>query len=107
MVALPVMLSSLQGFFGGGGMHTQWPHYLSERFPTEVRATATGFCYHQGAIFGGLVGPVLSYFATEWQMGFATPMTIGIAVAAGSVFAAMCFSPETKGTQLVADIQLG
>ena len=53
-----VVFFTLQGFFGGGGMHTQWPHYLSERFPTEVRATATGFCYHQGAIFGGLVGPV-------------------------------------------------
>jgi hypothetical protein len=49
-----VAFFTLQGFFGGGGMHTQWPHYLFERFPTEVRATATGFCYHQGAIFGGL-----------------------------------------------------
>ena len=37
-----VAFFTLQGFFGGG-MHTQWPHYLSERFPTEVRATATGF----------------------------------------------------------------
>ena len=64
-----VAFFTLQGFFGGGGMHTQWPHYLSERFPTEVRATATGFCYHQGAIFGGLVGPVLSYFATELAHG--------------------------------------
>ncbi len=78
----------------------------SERFPTEVRATATGFCYHQGAIFGGLVGPVLAYFATSWHMGFAIPMMIGTTVAAGSVFVAMLFSPETKGTQLVSDIQL-
>ena len=101
-----VVFFTLQGFFGGGGMHTQWPHYLSERFPTEVRATATGFCYHQGAIFGGLVGPVLSYFATEWHMGFAIPMMIGTTVAAGSVFAAMLFSPETRGTQMVSDIQL-
>ncbi|MFL5285063.1 MAG: hypothetical protein ACJ8AW_29840 [Rhodopila sp.] len=97
---------TLQGFFGGGGMHTQWPHYLSERFPTEVRATATGFCYHQGAIFGGLVGPVLSYFATSWQLGFAIPMMIGTTVAAGSVFVSMLFSPETKGTEIVSNIQL-
>jgi SHS family lactate transporter-like MFS transporter len=101
-----VIFFTLQGWFGGGGMHTQWPHYLSERFPTEVRATATGFCYHQGAIFGGLVGPVVTYFATTWQMGFALPMLIGTVVAAGSVFIAMLFSPETKGTQLVSDIQL-
>jgi SHS family lactate transporter-like MFS transporter len=101
-----VAFFTLQGFFGGGGMHTQWPHYLSERFPTEVRATATGFCYHQGAIFGGLVGPVLSYFATEWHMGFAIPMMIGTTVAAASVFASMLFSPETRGTKMVSDIQL-
>src|SRR5689334_9068997 len=101
-----VVFFTLQGFFVGGGMHTQWPHYLSERFPTEVRATATGFCYHQGAIFGGLVGPVLSYFATNWQLGFAIPMMIGTTVAAGSVFVSMLFSPETKGTEMVSDIQL-
>jgi SHS family lactate transporter-like MFS transporter len=101
-----VVFFTLQGWFGGGGMHTQWPHYLAERFPTEVRATATGFCYHQGAIFGGLVAPVLTYFATDWHLGFAIPMMIGTTVAAASVFASMLFSPETKGTELVSDIQL-
>jgi len=101
-----VVFFTLQGFFGGGGMHTQWPHYLSERFPTEVRATATGFCYHQGAIFGGLVGPVLAYFTTDWHMGFAIPMLIGTTVAATSVVIVMLFSPETRGRQIVADIQL-
>ena len=39
--------------------------YLSERFPTEVRATATGFCYHQGAIWAGFTAPVLTYFAVS------------------------------------------
>ena len=34
------------------------------------------------------------------------PMMIGTIVAACSVAIAMVFSPETKGTQLVADIQL-
>jgi SHS family lactate transporter-like MFS transporter len=101
-----VVFFTLQGFFGGGGMHTQWPHYLSERFPTEVRATATGFCYHQGAIFGGLVGPIVTYFAITWHMGFAIPMMIGTILASCSVFVAMLFSPETKGRQIVADIQL-
>jgi MFS transporter, SHS family, lactate transporter len=101
-----VVFFTLQGFFGGGGMHTQWPHYLSERFPTEVRATATGFCYHQGAIFGGLVGPVVTYFATSWHMGFAVPMMIGTIAASISLCLAMVFSPETRGTELVSDIQL-
>src|SRR5207237_8962536 len=30
---------ALQGMFACGGMHVQYPAYLSERFPTEVRAT--------------------------------------------------------------------
>ena len=47
----------LQGVFGGS-IYGQNPSYLSERFPTEVRATASGFVYHQGAIWGGLVAPV-------------------------------------------------
>jgi MFS transporter, SHS family, lactate transporter len=101
-----VVFFTLQGWFGGGGMHTQWPHYLSERFPTEVRATATGFCYHQGAIFGGMVGPIVTYFATTWHMGFAMPMLIGTIGAACLVALAMVFSPETKGRQMVSDIQL-
>jgi SHS family lactate transporter-like MFS transporter len=101
-----VVFFTLQGAFGGGGMHVQYPHYLSERFPTEVRATAAGFCYHQGAIFGGLVGPFLAYFATDWQLGFAIPMLIGTTVAAVSLVAAMLVSPETRGKELVADIVL-
>jgi len=101
-----VVFFTLQGAFGGGGMHVQWPHYLSERFPTEVRATAAGFCYHQGAIFGGLVGPFLAYFATSWNLGFAIPMLVGTTVASASLILAMTFSPETKGTELVPDIVL-
>ncbi|HEU0216434.1 MAG TPA: MFS transporter [Stellaceae bacterium] len=104
--AMIVVFFTLQGAFGGGGMHVQYPHYLSERFPTEVRATAAGFCYHQGAIFGGLVSPVLAYFATSWQLGFAIPMLIGTTVASASLVAAMLFSPETRGKELVPDIVL-
>jgi MFS transporter, SHS family, lactate transporter len=43
----------IQGIFGGS-IYGQNPSYLPERFPTEVRATAAGFVYHQGAIWGGL-----------------------------------------------------
>jgi|ERR1700733_11024974 hypothetical protein len=37
------------------------PSYLTGRFPTEVRSTAAGFCYHQGA--GGFVVPILTCLA--------------------------------------------
>jgi SHS family lactate transporter-like MFS transporter len=99
-----VVFFTLQGAFGGGGMHVQWPHYLSERFPTEVRATASGFCYHQGAIFGGLTGPVIAYFASSWHLGFAIPMMIGTMAASACLVLAMIFSPETRGKELVADL---
>ncbi len=39
-----------------GAIYGQNPSYLTERFPTEVRATASAFCYHQGAVWAGLVG---------------------------------------------------
>jgi SHS family lactate transporter-like MFS transporter len=99
-----VIFFTLQGAFGAGGMHAQYPAYLSERFPTEVRATAGGFVYHQGAIFGGLVGPVLAYLATSWQLGFAIPMLIGTTVACVSLILAMSISPETRGKELVPDL---
>ncbi len=104
--AMIVVFFTLQGAFGGGGMHVQYPHYLSERFPTEVRATAAGFCYHQGAIFGGLVGPLLAYFAIDWHLGFAIPMLVGTTVSAAFLIVAMLVSPETRGTELVPDIVL-
>ena len=104
--AMIVVFFALQGAFGGGGMHVQYPHYLAERFPTEVRATASGFCYHQGAIFGGFVPLVLTYLATDWNLGFAIPMMIGTAVGCVSIIASMLFSPETRGKELVADVVL-
>jgi MFS transporter, SHS family, lactate transporter len=95
----------LQGVFGGS-IYGQNPSYLSERFPTEVRATASGFCYHQGAIFGGLVAPVLTYFAVEMKMGFALPMMIGTIVSLLSFVVAILLGPETKGKILTADLEI-
>jgi SHS family lactate transporter-like MFS transporter len=95
----------LQGVFGGA-IYGQNPSYLAERFPTEVRATASGFCYHQGAIFGGMVAPVLTYFAVEMKMGFALPMMIGTTVSLLSFVVAVFLGPETKGKLLTADLEL-
>jgi SHS family lactate transporter-like MFS transporter len=58
-------------------MHNQMLSYLTERFPTEVRATTSGFCFHQAAIVGGSVAPILTFFAVNFQLGFAIPMLIG------------------------------
>jgi SHS family lactate transporter-like MFS transporter len=95
----------LQGIFGGsiGG---QGPSYLSERFPTEVRATATGFIYHQGAIWGGLMVPVLTYMAVQMSMGFAMPMMVSTIVFLVIVVVSVLLGPETKGKQLTPDLEV-
>jgi SHS family lactate transporter-like MFS transporter len=94
----------LQGVFGGA-IYGQNPSYLSERFPTEVRATASGFVYHQGAIFGGFVAPVLSYFAVERGMGFALPMMVGTTIFLLLVTLFVVMGPETKGKVLTGDLE--
>ena len=99
-----VVFFGLQGLFAAGGMFGQNPSYLAERFPTEVRATASGFCYHQGAIFGGLVGPVIAIFALDWHLGFAIPMAIGTLGGLISFILALLCGPETRGKQLVSDL---
>jgi SHS family lactate transporter-like MFS transporter len=93
----------LQAAFGGA-IYGQNPSYLCERFPTEVRGTASGFCYHQGAIFGGLVAPVVTYFAVNHGLGFGIPLLIATTGAAASFVVALLLSPETKGKELVPDL---
>ena len=104
--AMIVFFFALQGCFAGGGMYAQNPTYLAERFPTEVRATAGGFCYHQGAIFGGLTAPILTFLAVNMHLGFAIPMLIGTIAGCASFIVALLFSPETRGKQLVPDVVL-
>jgi SHS family lactate transporter-like MFS transporter len=94
----------LQGIGGGGGFGGPVPAYLNERFPTEIRATATAFTYHQGAIWGGFVAPVITWIATNYGIGFAYPMLIGTCLAAGSFVLAIVFGPETKDVEMVPDL---
>jgi MFS transporter, SHS family, lactate transporter len=94
-----------QGIFGGS-IYGQNPSYLSERYPTEVRATASGFVYHQGAIWGGLVAPVLTYFAVQMNMGFAMPMMISTMLFLVIVIIAVLLGPETRGKHLTADLEV-
>jgi len=102
----PILVTAftIQGLFVGA-IYGQNPAYLNERFPTEVRATAAGFCYHQGAIWGGLCGPLLGAWAANVG-GFALPMLF-TTVGALSVFViALLMGPETKGQVMISDIQL-
>src|SRR3954454_8375769 len=95
---------ALQGLFACGGMHVQYPAYLSERFPTEVRATAVAFCFHQGAIWGGLISPLLILYATTHQITLSGPILVTTVVGLAIFLTAVLLSPETKGKVLVADL---
>jgi MFS transporter, SHS family, lactate transporter len=95
-----------QGIFAGS-IYGQMPSYLAERFPTEVRATASGFIFHQGAIWGGLVAPVLTYLAVEMKLGFALPMMISTTVFLVLVMIAVVLGPETRGMKFTADLEVG
>ena len=52
-----------------GGKDALNPGWLSERFPTEVRATAAGFVYHQGAVWGGVRRPGADLFRRQSAHG--------------------------------------
>jgi MFS transporter, SHS family, lactate transporter len=117
MVIVPIYLLStntlvivggfvLIGLFAGGGMYGQIPAYLNERYPTEVRATASAFSYHVGAIAGGLVPPILTFFATDpaWNLGFAIPMLIGAMFGLVNFVVALLLGPETKDVEMVPDL---
>jgi SHS family lactate transporter-like MFS transporter len=103
--AVLVAAFTIQGFFVGS-IYGQNPAYLNERFPTEVRATAAGFCYHQGAIWGGLVGPLLAAWAATMPNGFTLPMLLVTTVFLLIFVVALLLGPETKGKILVSDIEL-
>jgi SHS family lactate transporter-like MFS transporter len=92
----------LQAFFAGG-KDSQNPSYLSERFPTEVRATAAGFVYHQGATWGGFIAPVIAWFAVDQGTGFAIPMLVGTAGCLAVLVFAVFLGPETYGSHPSAE----
>ena len=89
-----------------GGKDALNPGWLSERYPTEVRATAEGFVYHQGAVWGAFVAPVLTYFAVNQQMGFAMPMLYATVGSLIVYVIAVYLGPETKGMEMTSELQI-
>ena len=69
-----------------------------------MRATASAFCFHQAAIFGGAVAPILTYFAVNYHLGFAIPMLIGTLLGLVSLIVALLCSRETKGHVFQSDL---
>jgi SHS family lactate transporter-like MFS transporter len=95
---------ALQGMFACGDLWSGMPAYLSERFPTEVRATAVAFCFHQGAIWGGLIPPLLLLYAATHQITLAGPILVTTVVGVAIFLVAVLLSPETKGKVLAVEL---
>ena len=96
---------AVQGLFGQA-IYGQNPSYLAERFPTEVRATAGAFVYHLGSFCAGFVPLILTFIATNYQVGFGISMLVGTIVGAFSFICALLAGPETKGKVLDAELVL-
>ena len=94
---------TIQGAFGQA-IYWLNPIYLAERFPTEVRAVASAFCYHIGAIAGGAVAPLLTLLAVNGGIGLGLAMLIGTTLGAISFVVALLLGPETRGTDFVPDL---
>src|SRR6266403_2033407 len=54
----------------------------------------------------GLVPPVVTYFALNYNLGFSIPMLIGCLIGGGSWCLALYLGPETKGKEMVPDLVL-
>jgi MFS transporter, SHS family, lactate transporter len=93
-----------QGLCAGGGMQGQMVPYLNERFPTEIRATASAFCYHQAAIFGGFVPLILTASAQYFGTSLAEPMIVATWFGCVAWGLAAYYGPETKDTVMVPDL---
>ncbi len=89
----------------GGGVAAHIPSLTNERFPTKVPATASAFCYHQNNL-GGLVPPVITYFAVDYNLGFSIAMLVGCVIGGASWRLALFLGPKIKGKEMVPDLVL-
>ncbi len=93
-----------QGAFGGSIYGPERELSIRALPNRGALATASAFCYHQGAIWGGFTAPVLVYFASAYHVSLAIPMLIGtVGGLISFIFAVLC-GPETRGKVLVADL---
>jgi MFS family permease len=85
---------SASGIFGGIGA------FLTELFPSEIRANGQGFAYNFGRAFGALFPTLVGYLSQT--MGLAMAIGIFAGGAYAVVLIATILLPETKGRALTS-----
>ncbi len=85
----------------GAGMWGVVPTYLTERFPTSVRALGAGFAYHAGAALGAMTPFVVGALQDR---GWALPNAMATCIAGSLIVCTgmLWLGPETRGRQFVA-----
>lgn len=87
------------GFFASGIFSGMGP-FLTELFPSRVRATGQGFAYNFGRGIGALFPTLVGYLSATMSLGAAIGTFAGAAYAL--VIVAALLLPETKGRLLKA-----
>lgn len=84
--------------FAASGIFSGLGAYLTELFPSAVRATGQGFAYNFGRGIGALFPTLVGYLATSRGLG------VAIGIFAGGAYALVLLTafllPETKGKEL-------
>jgi SHS family lactate transporter-like MFS transporter len=89
------------GFFGAGNFGVV-PGYLTERFPTIVRAAGAGFAYHVGAGVASFAPTIIGMLQDR---GVALPFAMSVCIggSAALLIVLLWLGPETRGTTFHAD----
>ncbi len=96
----PLLLlgATIVGAFGTGNFGVM-PGYLSERFPTAVRAGGAGFAYHVGAGLASIAPSIVGALVDD-GMDLARAMAGCIVISGVLVIVVMWLGPETRGREL-------
>jgi MFS family permease len=86
--------------FAASGIFSGIGAYLTELFPSSVRASGQGFAYNFGRGIGALFPVLVGYLSTSQSLGMAIGVFAGGAYAL--VLLTVLFLPETKGRALTA-----
>jgi MFS family permease len=81
----------------GYGYYAGFGPILAEIFPTDIRATGTGFCYNVGRGVSAAAPAIIGVLAMSYGIGFGIATT-AVAYLVACVFVLML--PETKGKVL-------
>ncbi|TAN10272.1 MAG: MFS transporter [Burkholderiaceae bacterium] len=86
--------------FAASGIFSGMGAYLTELFPTEIRANGQGFTYNFGRGVGALFPTLIGFLSQRMGLG----MAIGVFAGGAYVLALICIVmlPETKGRALIS-----